>query len=152
MAEQKYSYRTTSFWTGKRSGLVKAQTVPEVLNFSAPAEFEGTPGIWTPEHMLVAAVGSCFVTTFRAIADMSRFDFKRLEVEVTGTLEKTAEGLRFTHLIIKPELTLDDDTHREQAFRLLEKAKRGCLISKSLNAETTLEPQVHTLHTAAVVA
>jgi peroxiredoxin-like protein len=152
MAEPKYSYRTTSFWTGKRSGLVKAQTVPEVLNFSAPPEFEGTPGVWTPEHMLVGAVGACFITTFRAIADVSHFDFKRLEVEVTGTLEKTPEGLRFTQVIIKPELTLDEDTHKEQAFRLLEKAKRNCLISRSLSAETVLDPQVHTLYTSAVVA
>ncbi len=152
MAEQKYQYRTTSFWTGKRSGLVKAQTVPEALNFSAPPEFEGTPGIWTPEHMLCGAVGSCFVTTCRAIAEFSKFDFKRLEVEVTGTLEKTDTGLRFTKVVIKPELTLDEDTNKEQAFRILEKAKKGCLISKSLNAEMILEPQVHTLHTAAVVA
>ena len=35
---------------------------------SAPPEFDGPPGHWSPEMLLTAAVADCFVLSFRAVA------------------------------------------------------------------------------------
>ena len=39
-------------------------------------------GRWTPEDLLLCAVASCYTTTFRAVAESSKFEYKDLQVEV----------------------------------------------------------------------
>ena len=38
------------------------------LESASPAEFGGPGDQWSPETLLVAAVGDCFIMTFRAVA------------------------------------------------------------------------------------
>lgn len=140
-----YRYRASARWTASRTGEVAAESVFEPLEFSAPPEFGGAPNQWTPEHMFVAAVSSCFVTTFGVIAGLSKFPFAELEVTAEGVLEKEEGGYRFTEIILRPLLTLEREEDRERGLRLLEKAERSCLIARSISAKMTLEPRLHVL-------
>ena len=38
------------------------------LQTNSPPEFDGPPGLWSPETLLTAAVANCFILTFRAVA------------------------------------------------------------------------------------
>ena len=98
--------------------------------------------MWTPEHFLLAAVSACFITTFRAVAQLSKFTAEALEVSVEGTMERAEDGLRFTHIVLRPVLTIAAESDRERAGRLLEKAERSCLISRSLRSEVRMEPVI----------
>src|SRR5579864_4043261 len=117
--ESTYLYRTSAIWTMKRRGIVSAEDVPRTINFSAPPEFRGEPGLWTPEHLLVAAVGTCFISTFRAIAEASKLEIVGLEASVEGVLEKGEGGFRFTRFTVNPRLTIAREEDREKAGRLL---------------------------------
>ncbi len=150
--ERTYRYQTTALWTAARSGVVQDESISPSLGFSAPPEFQGKAGKWTPEHMFVAAVASCFITTFRAIAEFSKFEAPGLEVSAEGTLEKGEGGFSFTRVSIRPVLTVARDADRERGLRLLDKAERSCLISRSLKSEVVLEPTVLVSDTAAVPA
>lgn len=112
------------------------------INFSAPPQFQGERGFWTPEHFLAAAVASCFVTTFRAISEISRFEPAGLEVSAEGILEKGEGGLQFTRVTLTPLLTVAREEDQERGMRLLEKAERSCLVSRSLKGQVTMEPHV----------
>ena len=140
--ETTHLYRTNAIWTMRRRGLVSAGDVPRTINFSAPPEFQGEPGLWTPEHLLVASVATCFLTTFRAIAEISRLQVVRLEVEAEGLLEKQEGGFRFTRVVIRPALTIADAADQERAQKMLEKAERACLISRSLSSHIELQAKV----------
>ena len=70
-----YSYRTTAHWTEHKRGIVEAEGIPRTINFAAPPEFGGEPGLWTPEHLLLAAVSTCYVATLRAVAEASKAQF-----------------------------------------------------------------------------
>jgi peroxiredoxin-like protein len=142
VVENQYEYRARAVWSSGREGQVGGEGVPQALDFSAPPEFQGKAGAWTPEHLLMAAVASCFITTFRAIAEYSHFEFSGLEVAAEGTLSKAEGGFRFTKIVVHPELTVRAEQDRERGLRLLDKAERACLISRSLNAEISLEPRV----------
>ena len=140
--ESTHIYRSSAIWTMKRRGIVSAEDVPRTINFSAPPEFEGEPGLWTPEHLLVASVATCFLATFRAIAEYSKLQVVRLEVEAEGFLEKQEGGYRFTQIMVRPHLTLAEAGDQERAQRLLEKAERACLISRSLSSRMELRAKV----------
>lgn len=98
--------------------------------------------MWTPEHFLAAAIASCFVTTFKAIAEFSKFEFVSLKAEVEAVLEKEQGGYRVTRITVRPVLEIATAADQERAIRLLEKAEGACLISRSLNSAMELHPEV----------
>ena len=140
--EKSYSYSVSAHWTMHKRGIVEAESIPRTINFAAPPEFGGEPGLWTPEHLLLASVSTCFTATFRAIAELSKLEFGGLDLSAEGEVAKQEGGLRFTRILLKPALTIHDEKDRERAGRLLEKAERVCLVSRSLACTIVLEPKI----------
>ena len=147
MNEEK-GYSVTAKWEGGRRGVIAAQGIDPSIRFSSPPEFKGESGFWTPEHFLVAAVATCYVMTFYAIADMSKMEFLALELHVEGKLGKPEGKLRFTEIVLRPKLTISPQEDAQRATRLLEKAEHGCLIARSLLCPVTMEPLVQQLEGA----
>jgi organic hydroperoxide reductase OsmC/OhrA len=116
----------------------------EDIQSSAPPEFGGPEGNWSPETLLVAAVADCFVLSFRAIASASRLEWLEIDCGGEGVLEKTDTGTRFTHINLEVRLRVPPGADVARAERLLEKAEKACLVSNSLNSEVHL-----TLHVSA---
>ena len=137
-----HEYEVIGQWGGGRGGTLESHTLNHVLEFSAPPEFQGRVGFWTPEHFLVGAVTSCFISTFAAIAEMSKLEFVSLRLEAKGVLEKGEGGYRFTEILLYPELTIHAAHDRERALRLIEKAERGCLVARSLSSKLTTVPTI----------
>ena len=84
-----HSYRVAAWWTSGRSGLAKSDSAPNAIHFTAPTEFGGLEGRWTPEELLLAALAGCFTTTLRSISGSAQFVFTDLEVETRGTVRKS---------------------------------------------------------------
>lgn len=140
--EKSYSYRAHAHWTMHKRGILDVAEIPRTINFAAPPEFGGEPGLWTPEHMLLGAVATCYVATFRAIAEASKLTCERMDVSVEGTIEKQEGGFRFTQIVVKPAITIEREDDRERVARLISKAERACLISRSLSCPVTLNATV----------
>jgi len=140
--EMIHSYQVRAKCTKPRSGVVASDVVPRPICFSAPPEFLGESGVWTPEHFFVASLVTCYVSTFSGMSENSKFGFVSLEVDAQGVLEKSAEGWRFTEVKLQPALKIAHEEDRERATRLLEKAERSCLIARSISARVTLEPAI----------
>jgi peroxiredoxin-like protein len=135
-------YGVTAEWESGRKGVLSAEGISPTIRFSSPPEFKGEAGFWTPEHFLVAAVATCYVVTFYAIAEISKMEFLSLELSVEGKLGKPEGKLRFTEIVMRPALTILRNEDRERANRLLEKAEHGCPIARSLACPVTMEPLV----------
>jgi peroxiredoxin-like protein len=140
--EDSYYYRTQVEWTGERRGDLSAPVLPS-LKVDAPPEFKGHEGVWTPEHLFVASVNSCFMTTFLAIAENSKLEFVSFSADAKGKLEKlTGPGFMMTEITLRPKLVLKNARDAERALRILEKAEKHCLISNSIKTQTKLEPDI----------
>jgi len=140
--DHKYFYTTEVEWTGERHGDLRAPVLPN-LTVDAPPEFKGHDGVWTPEHLFVASVNSCFMTTFLAIAENSKLDFVSFKADAKGKLEKLdGAGFMMTEVTLHPRLLISHARDIERANRILEKAEKHCLISNSIKADTRLEPEV----------
>jgi peroxiredoxin-like protein len=137
-----HKFRAVAWWTADRTGISQADSVPCAIHFSAPPEFGGLEGRWTPEDLLLSAVASCFTTTFYAVAQHSKFDYLDLEVEAEGTINKSASGYVFEEIVIRPSLTIAREEERYRGLHLLEKAKSLCLVSRALAVEPKFEPRL----------
>jgi len=141
--ETKYAYNAKAQWHQHDRGFAELEHgAPRFINFSAPPEFGGEPGFWTPEHFLLAAVATCFVATFRAVANASKLDFQGVEVSTDGVIEKDSGGFRFTKVSLKVVAIIFAEQERERALRLLEKSEKLCLVARSLSCAIELEPQI----------
>jgi peroxiredoxin-like protein len=141
--ENQYSFHASAqFHQSDRSFVELEHGAPRVVHFSAPPEFGGEAGLWTPEHFLLAAVSSCFIATFKAVAQASKLDFQGIEVAADGLLERESGGFRFTKITLHPVLILYREESHEFGLRLLEKAERLCLVSRSLSSKIELEPKI----------
>ena len=135
-------YESRIEWTGEKMGHLSVPGLP-ALQVATPPEFDGHDGFWSPEHYFVAAVNSCIMTTFLAIAEGSKLQFESYQAQATGKLEKPEnEGYRITEIIIRPRLVISQSKDMERAGRILQKAEKHCLISNSIKAVVHLEPQI----------
>jgi organic hydroperoxide reductase OsmC/OhrA len=112
-----HEYRVNAFGAGGRNGVVHAEGVLSCISLSAPLEFLGEPGRWTPEHFLVAAVASWFVSTFSGIAEKSRREFASFHLDAEGLLGN-ADGIwRFTEIKLLPVVTIRKEENRDWAIK-----------------------------------
>jgi organic hydroperoxide reductase OsmC/OhrA len=120
---------------------LRAQRLP-FLHSALPAEFGGPGDRWSPETLLAAAVGDCFVLTFRAVARTAKLPWSSLTCDVVGMLDRVDHVTRFTSFEVRPQLRLPCGASAEQAYLALEKAEKGCLIANSLKAAVHLHSEV----------
>ena len=135
-----HHYRVRAEGGPDHQTMVSGNGLPD-LEISPPPEFDGPVGYWSPETLLAAAVANCFILTFRSMSRHTKLSWTTLDVRVDAKLDKTSEGLRFTAFNIAATLTAPG-VDAEAAEALMHKAEEQCLITRSLNAEVTLEPEV----------
>jgi peroxiredoxin-like protein len=140
--ENEHKYRVAAWWTSGQAGIAKSDSAPNAIHFTAPPQFGGLEGRWTPEDLLMTALASCFTTTFHAVAGYSKFEYTDLAVEAEGTVSKTDTGYCFSEIVIRPRLTIPSEEQRGRAISLLDKAKALCLVSRALATAQKFEPWV----------
>jgi organic hydroperoxide reductase OsmC/OhrA len=140
MSPKSYDF-STSLRGSETAGIVSAGARPEIA-ISTPPEFGGDAELWSPEHLLLASLSSCFYATFRALAARKGVPFGDLACRATGTVEKTAKGLAITSIRLAVELEVESPSLFAIAHELLARAERLCIIGESLRAPITIEPVV----------
>ena len=128
---------------GGPSGYAQVTTpgIPE-LRTAPPKSSHGPGDAWSPEHLLLASVQTCFLFTLRALARLSKLEFSRLELSATGTVDRRDGVTRFIEVVLRPRITVAYGTDRARALRVLEKSEQACLVSASLSTPITLQPEV----------
>ena len=112
----------------------------EVAATAAPA-FLGNPAHVDPEEAFVAAVASCHMLTFLAIAARRRFVVDGYDDAAVGVLEKNADGkLAVTRVSLHPKIRFGGEKRPtpEEIARLHELAHENCFIANSVRTEITV--------------
>ena len=100
----KHTYAVDLVWDQARKGTLTAPGLTHPIEVATPPEFDGgMPGIWSPEHLYVAAISSCLMTTFLASAAYSHLPFVSFTCPAEGTLA--------THSLLAPVLVHLFDVH-----------------------------------------
>lgn len=115
----------------------------ELLASSSP-EFLGDPARVDPEQAFVAALSSCHLLTFLAIAARRRLVVDGYRDEAVGYLEKIADGrLAVTRVVLRPRVEFGggNPPAAEELARLHELAHAQCFIANSVRTDVRVEPR-----------
>lgn len=144
-----HQYTVHLKWTSGRIGMLSSPEVRgennglAILQVATPPPFPGgVEGVWSPEHFYTAAVASCLMTTFLAIAENSRLGFVSFECTASGKLEKVENKFLMTEVLLEPKVEIKDEKDVDRAIRVLEKAEANCLITNSITAKVKMHPVV----------
>jgi len=140
--EEAHRFRVVAWWASGRTGIAKSSSAPNAIHFTSPPAFGGLEGRWTPEDLLLCSVASCYTTTFRTLAEYSKFEYTDLQVEVDGVISKADTGYSFGEVFIRANLMIPQEEERARAIKLLHKAKSLCLVARALSVEQRFEPHV----------
>ncbi len=140
---EKHEYEVDLQWKEGRIGILSSDKLDDRIEVATPPEFPGgIEGIWSPEHLYVASVSSCFMTSFTAVAEYSKLSFEELTVPATGVMSNESGKYVITEIILRPTLTISDESKKDKALRILQKAEEICLITRSIKTEVKLEPNI----------
>ena len=141
---ESHDYHVELVNTGAKTGSLAASLdgLPSI-EVASPPEFGGPAGVWSPEHLFVASVATCLMTTFRAIADASGLEVLEYSDRSSGHLQRGEDRrYRFDSVTLRPTVVIADEAKVDRALRLLHKAEDACLISRSVSSEIILEPTI----------
>jgi organic hydroperoxide reductase OsmC/OhrA len=136
-------YNVELTWVADRKGIVASPELPLSFEVATPPDFpKGMPGIWSPEHLFIAAINSCLMTTFLAVAENSKLEFLQFSCSSTGKVDRVDGKFKVSEVTLRPHLVVSEGVTEERARRILEMSEKACLISNSVNSVIHFEPTV----------
>lgn len=137
-------YNVDLKWMADRKGIIYSAELNEEIEVATPPQFaKGIEGIWSPEHLLTAAVNSCFMTTFLAIAENSKLEYSNFECNAKGKLEQVEGKFLMTEVLLEAHLKISNEADKEKAERVLQKSEAACLISNSIKSKVSLQTNIN---------
>lgn len=114
----------------------------ERLRVSAAPEFGGDGRLANPEQTLAAALASCHMLTFLALAAKARWKVVSYADAPQATLGKTPDGrTRVASIALRPVATFAGAPPAAEALaELHEKAHRFCFVANALACDMTVSP------------
>jgi organic hydroperoxide reductase OsmC/OhrA len=112
------------------------------LAASSAPEYRGARELANPEELLVAALSSCHMLTFLAIAARDGFVVDSYDDAAEGVLEKNEAGrLAITRVVLRPRIAFGGDKQPDAAriAKMHEAAHRGCFIANSVKTAVAVE-------------
>jgi peroxiredoxin-like protein len=142
MAQEHY-YDVSVEWAEGRKGTMTSEVLKTAIEVATPPQFtKGIEGVWSPEHLFVASVNSCLMTTFLAIAENSKLTYQGFTSKAVGKLEIVDGKYIMSEVKLKPTVIVFTEEDREKAMRILHKSEAACLISNSIKSTIVLEPTI----------
>jgi organic hydroperoxide reductase OsmC/OhrA len=141
--EKEHFYEVDLKWKRGRIGELSSPSLENTITCATPPEFpKGIAGIWSPEHLFLSSLNSCFMATFLAIADNYEIAFERFDCKTRGKLSKVDGVLMISEVLIEPVVVIHNESDEEKILKALHKADRVCLISNSVKSKLTLIPKI----------
>jgi organic hydroperoxide reductase OsmC/OhrA len=141
------TYHTTVSWKGEHWGHLVLGNGPE-MDFSAPPDAQGHPGVLTPEDAFVAAANTCIMMMFIWAAERFKLKLFSYQCRAEGTklieLDRTEV---FTRLRFRPVIRIAAGEEapavvEARARRALRSAQKYSLVANSVKSEIIIEPTI----------
>ena len=136
-----YEYKTYLEWKKGKEGILTAPHKPDV-RIGCPPEFGGEPYYWSPEHLLVASVDVCIMTTFLDKLLKNNCQILSYKSNVVGKAQLVRGVFKFSDITVKPIVKVKTSEEIEKIEKLLDASAKECMVSNSLNIKVKTESVV----------
>ena len=79
-------FTTELYWSGDKTGLVASPSLKS-FSVSTSPEFGGPEGEWSPEHLFLSSITSCFMSTYLTFVNKMKIENTGFECSATGQVE-----------------------------------------------------------------
>ena len=109
--------------------------------FSAAPVYKGDPTKGDPEDMFVAALSSCHMLSFLAIAARKRITVLSYADDASGWLENEGGKLWMTRVVLHPRIVFENAPDAATIDQMHHMAHEVCFIANSVKTDIRVEPQ-----------
>ena len=143
-----HTYPLSLTWTGStadkdysRNAVASAQGKHD-LAVSSAAEYAGDGTRWNPEDLLGAALATCHMLTFLALASKVQIEVLKYEDRAEAVLDTVEKITSVTEIHLRPTITVAKGTDKAKVVELFEKAHKYCFVANSIKSKVTMMPEV----------
>lgn len=148
-----HQYEASIVWSGAEQGptasyegysreyRIAIAGKPE-LRGSADPSFRGDPGLHNPEDLLVVSLAACHMLTYLALCARAGIPVVSYEDRAWGEMTIKDKRLRFTEVILRPNVVVAAGADLAKAGELHEQAHDLCFVANSVNFPIRHEAQV----------
>lgn len=136
-----YEYKTETEWKEGKEGILKAPQKDDV-RIGCPPEFGGEPFYWSSEHLLVASVEICIMTTFLDKLGKSDYKIFSYKSNAMGKAQLVKGVFKFKTIEVRPNVTVEKKEDVEKLKELLQISAEECMVSNTLNIKVDLKPEI----------
>ena len=111
----------------------------ETMIASSSPVYKGDGSKADPEDLLVAALSSCHMLSFLAIAAKKRLTVQSYQDDAVGFLENDNGKLWIARVILRPQVAIDADA--ETLAHIHHLAHEACFIANSVKTKVSVEPR-----------
>jgi len=113
------------------------------IGASSAASYGGNPAYADPEQLLLAALSSCHMLTFLAVAANRGFVIEHYQDDAVCELGQNADGqMAVVRAVLTPKVRFSGDKQpdHDQFRQLHERAHKACFIGNSIKTKVDLDP------------
>lgn len=132
---------TSGYRDYARDVVLRAAGKP-ALEGSADPTFRGDAARWNPEELLVAALAQCHLLSYLHMAVTHGVVVTSYADSPVGTMAQEGVGGHFTRVLLRPVVTVADESQVDVALRIHREAGEACFIASSVNFPVEHEPTV----------
>jgi len=149
---KEHTYAVTVVWTGNlgqgtsgyrgfsRDHEISAGGKPTLAGSADPA-FRGDATRYNPEDLLVASLSACHMLWYLHLCAEAGIVVRGYRDQASGAMLQTPDGGgRFTEVVLRPEVVIDEGGGAALAERLHERAHALCFIASSVNFPVRCAP------------
>jgi organic hydroperoxide reductase OsmC/OhrA len=136
-------YRATTIWTGASQGSTtsyEAYSREYIVAIdgklcivgSADPHFRGNSALHNPEDLLVSSLSACHMLSYLALCARAGIRVVSYVDEVTGRMATEQGKIRFTEVVLRPRVTIEQEDDLEKAQALHQDAHEICFIANSV--------------------
>jgi organic hydroperoxide reductase OsmC/OhrA len=114
------------------------------IEASAAPQYRGDPARVNPEELFLAALVSCQMLTYLALAARAGIDVLAYDDRAQATLAIADRKMRVTEVLLRPRITLAAGADEAKARALVEAAHDGCFIANSVACAVLVEAELGT--------
>ena len=150
--DKQFFFEVELNWLVDNRGVIHSRDVNGTIHAATPKQFGGEGKDWSPEHLFLSSVCSCYMSTYISFSKKLNFDISRMECNAIGQIERVDERYKFTYINLYPEIYIAGESILEKANLAVEKTQKYCLISNSIDAaiiyhsEVLIEPHPMIAH------